>query len=167
MEDRRIKKVRISRDNLPPISADQGKYVVRYRIISNDRNRVSHWSPQFLVSLTPPNFEAAEDRNISVTVAGSTLVVRWNISAKAQAEFNKNPKLELTSYDVYLVWGDSPTSTNPIGSPTAYYATSSGNYLTVPIETGRESVRIVVQAITYPRKYTPAVAIADSGVVAL
>lgn len=163
MADRNIKKVRISRDNLPAINADQGKYVVRYRIISTDRNRISHWSPQFLVSPIELNFEAEEDRNIAVTVAGSTLVVKWNISAKAQAEFNKNPNLELTSYDVYLAWGLSPTSTDPL----QYYATSSGNYITIPLETGKESVRVVVQAITYPRQYTPSVAIADSKVVAL
>lgn len=163
MADRNIKQVRISRDNLPPINADQGKYVVRYRIISSDRNRISHWSPQFLVSPTPPNFEAAEDKNIAISIAGSTLVVKWNISAKAQAEFNKNPNLELTTYDVYLAWGLSPTSTDPL----QYFSTSSGNYLTIPIETGKESVRIVVQSITYPRLYTPSVAIADSGVVAL
>jgi hypothetical protein len=163
MAERNIKQVRISRDNLPPINADQGKYVVRYRIISTDRNRISHWSPQFLVSPIPLDFEAVEDRNIAITVAGSTLVVKWNISAKAQAEFNKNPSLELTNYDVYLAWGLSPTSTDPL----AYYATLSGNYITIPLETGKESVRVVVQAITYPRQYTPSVAIADSKVVAL
>jgi hypothetical protein len=161
--DRNIKQVRISRDNLPPINADQGKYVVRYRIISSDRNRISHWSPQFLVSPTALNFDAVEDRNIAISIAGSTLVVKWNISAKAQEEFNKNPNLERTTYDVYLAWGLSPTSTDPL----QYYATSSGNYLTIPIETGKESVRIVVQAITYPRQYTPSVAIADSKVFAL
>lgn len=158
-----IKKVRISRDNLPPINADQGKYVVRYRIISTDRNRISHWSPQFLVSPIALDFEAAEDRNIDISIAGSTLVVKWNISDRAQAEFNKNPNLELTNYDIYLAWGTNPTSTDPLD----YYATLSGNYITVPIETGKESVRVVVQAITYPRQYTPSVAIADSKVVAI
>lgn len=163
MADSGIKNVRISRDNLPPINADEGDYIVRYRIISNDRNRFSHWSPQFDVAPTPTNFELSEDKNIAIEAAGATLVVKWNVSAKAQAEFNKNPNLELTSYDVYLAWGSSPTSTDPV----EYYATSSGNYLTIPIQTGRESVRVVVQSITYPRKYTASVAIADSGVVAL
>lgn len=158
-----IKKVRVSRDNLPPINADEGTYIVRYRIISNDRNRISHWSPQFAVSPTPIDFEAAEDKNIAIEVAGPTLVIKWNVSAKAQEEFNKNPNLELTSYDVYLAWGTSPTGTDPLG----YYATLSGNYITIPIPTGKESVRVAVQAITYPRRYTASVAIADSGVVAL
>lgn len=158
-----IKKVNISRDNLPPINANEGVYIVRYRIISNDRNRISHWSPQFAVSPIPVDFEAAEDKNIAISQAGSTLIAKWNVSAKAQEEFNKNPNLELTSYDVYLAWGTSPTSTDPL----EYYATSSGNYITIPIPTGKESVRIAVQSITYPRQYTPSVAIADSGVIAL
>jgi hypothetical protein len=168
MEDRRIKKVNISRDNLPAINADQGKYVVRYRIISNDRNRVSHWSPQFFVSPIPIDFESfdtEQERNIVIYQAGASLVIKWNVSPTAREEFNKNPNLELTSYDIYLAWGYSnTTSTDPL----KYYATSSGNYLTIPITSpSPEAVRVVIQRITYPRIYTPSVAVADTGVRSL
>lgn len=44
-----IKKAKISIDDLPSISSDTGGYSVRYRIISEDKNRVSHWSPVHLV----------------------------------------------------------------------------------------------------------------------
>lgn len=53
MADAGIKKYRQSPADLPPISSiDQG-YTVRYRIISEDRNRLSHWSPVYLIV---PNF---------------------------------------------------------------------------------------------------------------
>jgi hypothetical protein len=165
LDDQIIKKVRITRDNLPPISSDQEKYVVRYRIISSDRNRISHWSPQFFVSPIPIDFESfdtEQERNIVIYQSGASVIIKWNVSPSAREEFNKNPNLELTSYDVYLGWGYSnQTSTDPI----QYYATSSGNYLTIPIPTpAPEAVRVVVQTITYPRQYAAAVAVADTGV---
>jgi hypothetical protein len=42
MADSNIKKSII--DPLPEFSGETGKYKLRYRIISDDRNRVSHWS---------------------------------------------------------------------------------------------------------------------------
>jgi hypothetical protein len=160
-----IKKVRITRDNLPPINSDQQEYIVRYRIISNDRNRISHWSPQFFVSPTPIDFESfdtEQERNIVIYQSGTSVVIKWNVSSIAREEFNKNPNLELTSYDIYLAWGYvNTTSTDPL----KYYATSSGNYLTIPIPSpAPEAVRVAIQTITYPRSYTPSVAIADTGV---
>lgn len=53
MADAGIKKYRQTPENLPPISSDTEGYSVRYRVISEDRNRVSHWSP---VYLTIPNY---------------------------------------------------------------------------------------------------------------
>ena len=45
MADANIKKTRILKSLLPPIDHDTLKYNTRYRIISEDRNRTSHWSP--------------------------------------------------------------------------------------------------------------------------
>lgn len=45
MADANIKKTRILKSSLPPIDHDTLKYNTRYRVISEDRNRTSHWSP--------------------------------------------------------------------------------------------------------------------------
>jgi hypothetical protein len=45
MADSNIKKLRIAKSLIPPIDHDTSKYNVRYRVISEDKNRVSHWSP--------------------------------------------------------------------------------------------------------------------------
>ena len=58
MADAGIKKYRQSPANLPPISSVDEGYTIRYRIISEDRNRVSHWSPVYLVV---PNFTYVPD----------------------------------------------------------------------------------------------------------
>ena len=47
--DAGIKKAKIPVDELPPISSETEGYSLRYRVISEDKNRVSHWSPLYLV----------------------------------------------------------------------------------------------------------------------
>ena len=44
-----IKKAKIPNSELPAISSDTEGYSVRYRVISEDKNRVSHWSPLYLI----------------------------------------------------------------------------------------------------------------------
>jgi hypothetical protein len=43
MADANIKKVTIKKSSLPPIDHDSQKYNIRYRIVSEDKNRNSHW----------------------------------------------------------------------------------------------------------------------------
>lgn len=49
MADSGIKKYRQSYSELPPISSETEGYSIRYRLISEDRNRTSHWSPVYLI----------------------------------------------------------------------------------------------------------------------
>lgn len=162
MADANIKKVTISKNNLPPLNSDEEKYVVRYRIISEDRNRISHWSPQFEISPVPvlDEDELVSPQNISLQIVGDSVITKWNISAQAQEEFAKNPSLELSSYDIYVAWGSQAGSVGPL----EYFATVSGNYITIPKDANALAVRVVVQNMTYPRQYVPRSAIADSNV---
>lgn len=43
--DSGIKKVTIPAANLPDLPVGVTKYVVRFRFVSDDKNRTSHWSP--------------------------------------------------------------------------------------------------------------------------
>lgn len=164
MADQGTKKVTVLKNTLPPINAEEERYVVRYRIISEDRNRISHWSPQFSLSPVPLDLEAAEDANVVLQVVGASLTAKWNISAQAQEEFAKNPSLALSSYDIYVGWGDSGGT-----APLEYFATVSGNYISIPIPQSPVPTitRVVVQNMTYPRQYLPRVAVADSGLFTL
>jgi len=51
--DREIKKVIIPKSSLTNVTNDN-KYLVRYRIVSDDKNRVSAWSPVFSLNAKPP-----------------------------------------------------------------------------------------------------------------
>jgi hypothetical protein len=45
-----VKKVTIEKKDLPPLTSN-GEYLIRYRIISEDKNRTSHWSPIYTIDL--------------------------------------------------------------------------------------------------------------------
>lgn len=44
-----IKKLKIPYNDLPTIDSINEGYSLRYRVVSSDRNRVSHWSPIYLI----------------------------------------------------------------------------------------------------------------------
>lgn len=145
------KKVTIPKASLPPINSDEQKYIVRYRIVSEDRNRVSHWSPQYL--LAPQPLEVSQYYDIDVNVSVGFINVIWQL-----------PEAEtVPNYDVFVAWGTSPGS---VGLP-AYFATISGNSAIIPIPTGSQSVRVTVQGLTYPKSYLESMILTQSGIVAL
>jgi hypothetical protein len=49
MANETIKKFKTPFEDLPAINSETEGYSLRYRIISDDRNRVSHWSPIYLI----------------------------------------------------------------------------------------------------------------------
>jgi hypothetical protein len=45
--------LRIPRNQLPPVESNN-VYSIRFRVISEDKNRVSHWSPIFVIDSVAP-----------------------------------------------------------------------------------------------------------------
>lgn len=147
MADDNIKKIIIPQSSLPPINSDEEKYVVRFRIISDDRNRSSHWSPQYLVS--PTELTLQDNSGISLTSANGMISVQWDTDPGTTG-----------IYDVWVAWGTQSGST---GLP-EYKATVSGNYISLPIPAGQVSAQVFIQNMSVPRKYMPALVIAKTGV---
>jgi hypothetical protein len=80
-----IKKVVLKKESLPPIGPDN-EYQIRYRIISEDRNRASFWSPIFRLQ-----GEDVVESVGSVSVSGDITFAVWN-------DEQENP-----GYDVFVV----------------------------------------------------------------
>ena len=91
-----IKKIKINSDSLPTINSITGKYDIRYRVISEDKNRTSHWSP--IVSLDPQYTYPPGNINIVssgiTTVAWDTVTIKIGTQVIAQAK----------DYDVWVKW---------------------------------------------------------------
>jgi hypothetical protein len=152
MADNGIKKVVIKESQLPAINSDQDKYVVRYRIISEDRNRVSHWSPQYFVDPTIVDIDL--DDGIVVTQTGNFLTVTWDSYSNA-----------VNYYDVFVAWGSSSGS---VGLPD-YYTSVVGQFVTIPIRTSETtaSAKVWVQRITQPKRILDSMTVAISSVIDL
>lgn len=133
-----------------------GSYIIRYRIVSEDRNRISHWSPQY--SLSPVSATSAADDGIFLQTANGTLSVTWDIPANST----------LKDFDVYVAWGTGVTQpgvNEGVGSYT-YQATVSGNFFSMPIpDVGYTRVSVAIQTRTYPRKYWPEIVSAKTSVI--
>lgn len=74
------RKIRVLRDNLPPvirIGEDVYGYLTRYRIVSEDKNRVSEWSKVFSVAAFDLN-NSAEDVVGNISVLGNSVFIVWD-----------------------------------------------------------------------------------------
>jgi len=120
--DSGIKKVIIPRSSLPPVGKD-GKYLVRYRIVSTDRNRYSHWSPIYNIS-----GKTVETVTGSVQKVGNIIMVAWNMVS------------DIPSYDIFIKY-DSETNYTYHGS------TSSNNYSIISQGTTTANVAVQIGGI--------------------
>jgi hypothetical protein len=96
MVDEVIKKIKIEQDNLPTISSSTEKYDVRYRVVSEDKNRSSHWSP--IVTIDPQYVYVSG--NISIVSSGITTVAWDTVTIKIGARTIRQAK----DYDVWVKW---------------------------------------------------------------
>lgn len=104
--------------NLPPLTVfPDGKagYEVRYRIVSEDRNRFSAYSP--LVKVIP-NYEyqytpGTVTSDVEVVTGGPFVNLFWdpiNIVDRVSGKLIK----QLEDYDVFVQWGKGETSPAPV-----------------------------------------------------
>jgi hypothetical protein len=104
-----VKKVTIEKKDFPPLSPN-GEYLLRYRIISEDKNRTSHWSPVYKIDATP--FIQDVDSNIDVTPSG--ILITWG-------QQNSAPLYDIfISFKISGVW-----------QPYFYHGSSALSYYTL------------------------------------
>jgi hypothetical protein len=140
MVDSNIKKTRVLKSSLPPIDHDTEKYNIRYRVISEDRNRTSHWSPIY-------NSDGVDlvVTSGAVSRAGDVITVVWG-------DQNDFPE-----YDVFVKFD----------SGDFFYHGKSKVHSYSFLKTGTTSVRVKVQIISSKKEIKAALNIFDSGTVSL
>jgi hypothetical protein len=136
-----IKKVTILKKDLPEFNGETSSYKIRYRIVSEDRNRFSHWSPTHSVAVTQvddiPYYVANTDSNIMTTV--------WSPTEDLKSQF-----------DIYIRW-----DTDPVGY-WKYYGSVLTNTYTVIKKQGAATFQIAVQVPTFPKKRYPIATLFES-----
>lgn len=125
-----IKRVVVTQNELPPTGKVTGEFVVRYRIISEDRNRASHWSPNYLLKTTPLG-------EVPHTVSKITE------TNSVRAFWTPPGTLGLSLFDIYVRWSG--------GDWTYAVGISATSYETAIVQ-GATSFQIAVQAPTKIKK---------------
>jgi len=142
MPDANIKKIRISRADLDS-SSPQGKYKIRYKVISSNKQTQTNWSEY--VELVPSKsilaITGAVTPSYTYSSTDGTVTVSWKIPA------DKSPYVKY--YDVYFQWFTTAKQ------DWRYYgrATSSDGVTysyTAPKIAGTTKARAAVFAATYP-----------------
>jgi hypothetical protein len=126
MADAGIKKVTIKKQDFPPLvklTQDSYGHFVRYRIVSEDKNRFSHWS-----KITPLTVFSADSP--PPQVVGALNITESSIAIVWDDEVNR------PSYDIFVRFDDGDFfyhGTSPIHS-----------YLIIP-PAGTSSIDVVIQ----------------------
>jgi hypothetical protein len=100
MADLEIKKIRIKQSDLPAINVNEEGYVLKYRIISEDKNRTSQWSP---INIIQPEYTYVGG-NISFNKSGQVATFAWD-SVSIQIDGNEIRKSH--EFDIWLKWDRS------------------------------------------------------------
>ena len=140
MADANIKKTRILKSALPAIDHDTLKYNARYRLISEDRNRTSHWSPIY-------NSDGTD-----VIATSGAVSKTGNVVTAVWGDENDFPE-----YDVFVKFD----------SGDFFYHGKSKVHSYSFLKTGTTTVRVKVQIISSKKEIKAALNIFDSGTVSL
>ena len=162
MVDQNIKKVRILKKDLPNYvgNNDELFYQMRYRVISEDKNRSSHWSPIHKLGSTSTFDEVGFDiediagtsipHNVIINSSVYLAVISWTMPALLITNPNNEQKIlqeqqaSIKNFDVYVQWktGGSYGSWTWVG-------TSQGTQysMTYP-STGPTHMKFRIQKIT-------------------
>ena len=135
-----LKKAIIQKQFLPPVDSENSAYLVRYRIVSDDKNRVSHWSPTFVTGAVP-----VQSVNGALSVTSSIITAVWG------DELNR-PK-----YDVFVGFDGA--------TPTYHGTTPIHSYQF--IKTGTTNVRVIIQVESSAKTLNNNLDIYNSGLVSL
>jgi len=137
MADSGIKKAIIKKALLPAIDSENIGYIFRYRVLSEDKNRTSQWSPINIV---------ADD---SITIVNGALQISQTITTVVWGDELNRPK-----YDIFVGF-DSAT---PI-----YHGTSPIHTYSF-LNTGTTNVRVIVQVEGSQKILNASLKIYDSGI---
>lgn len=120
-----VKKVTITKQELPPLTPN-GEYLLRYRIISEDKNRTSHWSPIYTLDAkaVPLRDGTLNTKNLirdvtsSVTVTPTTIIIDWETTNDASL-YDIFISLKTSgTWGAYTYHGSSPTHSYSFLKPT-------------------------------------------------
>lgn len=145
MANQKNKKVKIFKKDLPAVNSNN-QYYVRYRIISEDKNKISHWSPIFKVP-------ALAVQAVTGSVALNRKVDTWGDLASSTSSIS-SPILIASwgaeegraKYDVFAQYSTATTSY------VSFLGTTTETNYSFKVDTSATTAVIIVQVESLPPK---------------
>lgn len=153
MADANIKKVIVSPQSLAAVNivGDNPKYFVRYRIVSEDKSRISAWSPIFELDARPvPDILNNVTQTPGVIINNNLITITWTTP----------DELKTAKYDVYVSWNNHPASLTKNYSYVGSVQATKNNSFSLPKLDGYNRMYVRIQVSTSPK------VISDSALVA-
>lgn len=138
--------INVSRNSLP-INSDTGEYIFRYRIVSDDRNRFSAWSPQYRLQAPTIAQILAANNTTSLPTPSFTVQTGSDGSKVATISWNVPSFMaDVEKYDVFIKWGSATTWE-------FFKTVSAGSFAIVkPSTQTATTISIKIQSVVYPKK---------------
>ncbi len=125
--DQGIKKVIIPKAKLPGFFGNNKTYALRYRFISEDKNRLSHWSPIYKIIAEDTPSEILN--SMVIDTSNKIINLTWE------------PQQNIEEYYIYVKWNN--------GDWQYYTKTSQTNY-SIVYSIDKEYINVAVQTKTIP-----------------
>jgi hypothetical protein len=97
MADAGIKKIRIRQSDISAINVNEEGYVLKYRVVSEDKNRTSQWSP---ISIIQPGYTYVGG-DISFNKSGQVATLAWD---SVSIQLGGNEVRKASEFDIWLKW---------------------------------------------------------------
>lgn len=155
---------RVPVENLPNPNIN-GRHLFRFRVLSEDRNRQSQYSPLFTVESRGQIWP--EETQATLSISASVVGVYWvtpsiyNIGASAngsQVQHNHESEWRVHDADLFVGWNNETPS---------YFGRSIVSEAFFSIPEGATNVRIIGQVANYPPTRKNLFQIFDTGIVSL
>lgn len=166
MPDKNIKKNIILKKDLPNVIGDDTtlNYEIRYRIISEDKNRVSHWSPINILESDNTGDETGFDSNDpeGTSIPNNVLIknsdhvaeISWTMPSLLITNPTEEEKIlqkiqaAIKQFDVYVQWQESSTNSEWVWVGTSEGTRFSINFQPKSGGVGPDYIKFAVQKVT-------------------
>lgn len=122
-----IKKVIIPKSKLPGFFGENKKYILRYRFISEDKNRTSHWSPVYKIIAEDTPEEILN--SIIIDTNNKVINLAWE------------PQSSIQEYFLYVKWNNGEWQ---------YYAKTPQTNYSIVYDSSKTYINVAVQTSTIP-----------------
>jgi len=185
MPDKNIKKNIILKKDLPSVIGDNTtlNYEIRYRVISEDKNRLSHWSPINILEAQNTEDETGFDPNdvegtsipynVAIKSSDHIAEISWTMPSllitNPTAEEKELQKIQaaIKSFDVYVQWQEASVNSDWI-----WVGTSDGTRFSMKFPekvgpAGPDYIKFAVQKVTQIKERFNAATYLETDFVAL